>query len=376
MSGKRFVIIYLLIVLAFLFFLASSVNASALAVETATPTPTITTKPLIILSTPTPFDLSSDCPEDGIVDGWGTVTPSALWSAYCSQCIVTPYWTSTAKPAPTWDGTGTPPPTETPTLSPSATFTPSPTSDGGDYYLVSCSVSISQVGNGCGVAVDNSICELQNNDKTCHCLVDASTSSDGEGGTHSCRFGVNVDTERSDWYNAASHIWWTSNVSSFNSWTDYKSIWTRADGTYYVDTGEVDARQTMGYRYQIYNDADTGGQMSVSGDAYISTDGSIVSTPTPSPTPDGNFCDTVQDENDTDPVFGYTGIEYGAMYCADLLPFDISILGVDMSIPHFAHICLQDVSIGTGTMFGMSIDLDVALFVAGVAWAIRNLFIS
>jgi hypothetical protein len=72
---------------------------------------------------PTPFDAS--CPV-GTPAGWGTYTPSPLWSVECGACavIVTPTLTLTPSPVPTWSGIGTPPATGTGT--PLATVTGTP----------------------------------------------------------------------------------------------------------------------------------------------------------------------------------------------------------------------------------------------------------
>jgi hypothetical protein len=79
---------------------------------------------------PTPFDVS--CPV-GTPAGWGTYTPSPLWSVECGACavIVTPTSTMTASPVPTWSGTGTPPATASPTASPTVSPTASPIPEGG-----------------------------------------------------------------------------------------------------------------------------------------------------------------------------------------------------------------------------------------------------
>ena len=71
------------------------------------------------------------CP-GGLPIGYGTVTPDALWSICCGQCLPTvtdmaSFPTSTADGSPTVTGT---PPTSTATVTATATGTASPTSAG------------------------------------------------------------------------------------------------------------------------------------------------------------------------------------------------------------------------------------------------------
>lgn len=373
--------LYLVVILSGLGFCLlgtpTSTKASPRLFTTSTPSPTITTEPLIIFETPTSMPvLSAECPEDGVIEGWLTVTPSALWLSYCAHCVVTPLWTSTAQPTPTWDGTGTPDATATP----DATETPSPSSptpanDG--YYLEYCTSSIDWVGNGCASPVDNTVCVLSIDNRQCACEVEAFIDDVGGGGTSSCRLHVNVRARRSDWYSAASSLRWYDNVVPSHGFSSF-SFWTRTNGEFYTHEGAIDASRVYEFHFATYSSAEAMGEMSLVGQAVIGLDDIVMSTPTPiaTPTQSDLYCDTVHGDVPENSPFWYSGIEFGAMYCIDLLPYEKSILGVDLVIPHFAHICVQNVSLGQGKIFGMLIDLDVALFVAGVAWAIRNLFIS
>lgn len=341
-------VLVLLVVLSF----PKSTKASPLFQTTPSPSPTITTQPLIVFETPTPFEYSSDCPEDEIVEGWGTVTPSALWMSLCAHCILTPYHTYT--PAPTDESFPTPPdgtvyPTQTPEPTPTSTPDPSPIdnfsfnsgSHGAPYVTVSS---------------DTWTCS-KTDDYTLSCAgtilgYDSNQYVSGD-------IFVEAFIETSG--NEYDPVYWEWELFEGGSVNPLGM----SDQSVLSTTGNFTARGTSPPTGASYV-----GNVSFSATLIISLQ------PIPDePPPPELYCDEVQGETGED-VFGYTGITYGQIFCVDLLPFEAEFLGLTISIPHFAHICIQDVGIGTATILGMPINLNVALFVLGLGWAIRNLFIS
>jgi len=116
---KKIVIIFMVL----LFIVGMLFYAGVVHAQTETPTPEVTPT-----FTVTPISQVKDCPE-GDPLGWGTYTPSPLWSVECNTCFDTPAPTETMYPTmdataqPTeFSGTataqfltGTPTPTITPT---------------------------------------------------------------------------------------------------------------------------------------------------------------------------------------------------------------------------------------------------------------------
>lgn len=85
-------------------------------------------EPLFKSPTPYPTDYFG-CPEEGEMEGLGTVTPAVVWLMECGLCIndQTPQPTEFIEPSPTWDSSE---PTPVPTGTPVPTITPGP-----EYYL-------------------------------------------------------------------------------------------------------------------------------------------------------------------------------------------------------------------------------------------------
>ena len=114
-----------------------------------------------------------------------------------------------------------------------------------------------------------------------------------------------------------------------------------------------------------------------SGHLRIAAHGFPTPAPTVTPGPgDSGFCGSVEPVTPDNEIFGLTGLELGNIVCVDLLPIDIKILTLEISVPRFAHICFQDVSFGYAYVFGMKINLTAPLYLLAIAWSIRNLFIS
>jgi hypothetical protein len=98
-------------------------------------------------------------------------------------------------------------------------------------------------------------------------------------------------------------------------------------------------------------------------------------TATPAPGQGGypGYCGSIVGAADSG--FSYTGITYGDIECLDLGPLDwADILPIWMgpvaeilpSIPWIAHVCFQDMDIGSATIFGGTVYLSAIAFVAGI----------
>jgi hypothetical protein len=103
-------------------------------------------------------------------------------------------------------------------------------------------------------------------------------------------------------------------------------------------------------------------------------------TPTISPTgtPNTNFCASV---SSAETGFSWSGISIGQTSCLDIGPYDGFDFGGLTSnpigaYPWLAHICLQDVSFGVAEVFGVSVSLQVILYILGVVAIVRNMFVS
>jgi len=326
-----------------------------------TGTATITSEPILKMTTPTPqtFDEDTSCSEDGTISGWETVTPSSYWLYQCSQCLVTLEGTSTAVPPtaiPTWDGTGTPLPTLEPTATPTPTETPFVP------YVIHCG---------------STDC-IQVDDYTAKRYCDGSVMS------WSCSLRVT-----SGWAHVSGSV---EGVWTWDSYTN-RDVGAKAEfyrkyigTTTYTFPGAFAKTGTIEIPYTTVPLSTNTTEESVStritglgtgDDAWF--EGWLYAYGYPAPTPPpatDMYCASVDGEQDDGEIFGFTGIELGSTYCVDLLPWEISILGVDISIPLFAHICFQNISLGSIYVFGLKLGLDGFVYALGVAWALRNMFIS
>jgi hypothetical protein len=347
-------------------------SPSLATAQEPTPTATITSPPPLQISTPVSgeFDEGNDCPEDGNITGFGTVTPSAFWEYSCSHCLVTPESTSTPAPVPTWDGTGTPPPTTTPTID----VTPTSQPQAGGYITEYTMVGYVQPNSWCLTNTLNStVCTLSPDGSVLSCSVDMqaydSASSDTLG--RSCEAGIQVSFLRSQ---DELYVYWEDDIT-FTP-TQSQNVMYANYQNYDLSSGELLITQGGIATIRAYSSGLYTGFLRVVGTLTISTS-PIGIPPTPTPNPDAEFCSSVAPLNDEE-YFGFTGVEFGQMACVDFLdpPINKEILGVEINIPHFIHLCFQDVSIGVITLFGMSFSLDTIVAVGVAIWALRNLFIS
>jgi hypothetical protein len=97
-------------------------------------------------------------------------------------------------------------------------------------------------------------------------------------------------------------------------------------------------------------------------------------TPTATATHIASYCEITDSVGSI--AFSYSGLIFGAAHCVDVGNWSVSILGIAIDIPWIAHLCFQDVTLGTVILFNVVVSLDIIAYVLGVAWAIRNLFIS
>ena len=87
------------------------------------------------------------------------------------------------------------------------------------------------------------------------------------------------------------------------------------------------------------------------------------------------WCATIEEEDDS-LWFDYDGITFGDIYCVDIGPYSVELLGWEIGLPYIANICVQEVGFGHVVIFGLDVDLDAFSWVIAVAWVLRNIFIS
>ena len=332
---------------------------------------TITSHAILDFSTPTPINYSADttCAEDGNIEGWGTVTPSALWRLMCESCVVTPFLTSTAPPAPTWDGTGTPPPTGTAT--PEATSTPAPTltpqAVNNEFNRADTKLSVSfdytyePFCTDCYYDVDCNLWTLT---------------------TYRCDIIFSGTSNATDEHYPQAHVvgnlwmgyWRPTDIYYFR----HDDVVSNIEITGQVDDGYIGTTEVVMAIPSTNLLASQGqGNFYYRGKLLYSMQNTdplhIAGTPTPAPLQ--SMCSSVKGGGD-DQIFGFEGIEFGAMRCVDLFEYSVTILGIDINLPMFAHLCFQDVSLGNAYIFGFPIDMDAPLYLLGITWFLRNLFVS
>jgi hypothetical protein len=372
---------------------------------TSTPAPTVTiTAPApYIPSVETPVIPDNfECPL-GLPAGSGITTPDSTWMLLCSQCLTTPFPTSTfiASPVPTWDGTGTPPATSTITPTATVTVTPTitPTPTGGVSGL-SCSDRDSPNANGDG---DYS-CEVVGD----HLHIEFAYSSGGYAPSWATFFNTTDDMWDGTQYvtmDMHSHIlisfsggdsdknvrWFFS--ERFANWPPYGYD---LEDNHYGSMGNLDVDYDRTVTALLENDGHSNptavgitlsfgdvqqwfGYYDVWASDHVPTPETPTVTPTAEPTLEGSYCAVIH--NDGDAGFSWTGITFGDTYCFDIGPYD----GFDFggltapaygAFPWIAHICFQDVDLGTITVFLVSISLSTIAYVLGIMMIIRNMFVS
>lgn len=364
------------------------VTAMPLAQDTLTPTPTITSPaigwiPTILPLTPPTFT-NILCPPVTPY-GYGTVTPNALWSAYCGQCVdVTQIASPQATPSPT-DAqstmtqtiiamTATRTRTPTPVVSPTATNTPTTKLTVSTPGWPSCwygwalpdawSYVCSQYYNGV-----KCVTSIRNYPPGDFCLRGEWQFSDSRGG------GTQQYWYRTDGYAGGTYV---STGYPYLYGAMSRTGLSVGSGENVVGIGEYhdNGTSSSSSRYMGIGAAQHYNKTSIwDNTTYIYPFAGIPPTPTAGPTPNaGSYCSTV--DGSTYNAFSLSSLTLGIKYCVDIGNWSYSILGVAIDIPWIAHLCLQDVSFGTATILGVVISLDTIVTIAVIAWATRNLFIS
>lgn len=361
------------------------VTAMPLMQDTETPTPTITSPaigwiPTILPLTPPTFT-NILCPPVTPY-GYGTITPNALWSAYCGQCVdVTQIASPQATPSPT-DAestmtqtiiamTATRTRTPTPVIPPTATNTPTTKLTLGSNSSPSCwyawpapdssSYTCSEYGAGiyCAVSVRN-----YPPGDFCYRREWNFTDSRGTGA-------------KTYWYKYGGYSGGSYVASSFPQMLFHPALCSGpADNCLGIGAYGGGGNASTASRVVNVGAAQHYNKTSIwDSSLYIYPFDGIPLTPTAGPTPNaGSYCSTV--DGSTYDAFSLSSLTLGVKYCADIGPWSYSVLGVGIDVPWIAHLCLQDVSFGTATMLGVVISLDTIVTIAVIAWAVRNLFIS
>ncbi len=343
------------------------------------------------------------CPTAGIV-GWGTLTPSSAWNLLCSQCVTTPMATSTAHPTGTsvpWAGTGTPPAGCTPM--PNGTGTPAPyCSRAGTPTPIAPTVTPVRGVLSCygtppaGVTCTNMgnylVFDIQ---KVVTGLTGGATMSNFTVGQYkrnggSSQMGVvanYVHTETSGY--ALNTVYTGVSVCPFDAGcVNYAGFASSSGaGTVSVTNSMSPDFRSIGGSTGWQNTVSIRGDVnwpitgwSVTGKIYLYADPAfMLPTPiAPTGTPNPNYCYSV---SSVESGFSWSGVTLGTTSCMDIGPYDGFDFGGLTSnpigaYPWLAHICLQDVSFGVAEIFGVSISLQVVLYILGIVALIRNMFVS
>lgn len=364
---------------ALLFLSVLSVYAAPPAQDTQTPTVTITSQGAYVPTIQPTMAADDFACGTGTPVGYGTVTPDGLWSVLCSSCMpLEGLETSTPNPTSyTPTVTGTPPtPTSTPNTGPA---------------LISC-----------GSRGDNGVSCTEIDAYTVRLTIVSSGSAQG------IFWGSVESFDTATWYVELHSLVYT--VGQWYDTTIYPE--TSLVGGLLDDGGmwypPISYTSTYlgcggGCRYYDFNvgtyervieDVLPGDHLfwvfsRVGGSAWWDTNGmyAIISsvptggTATPTPGPSGGYCTVVNGGGEpASEGFSWSGITYGSQYCFDIGPLDQWDWGIvnlaNIGLPWIAHICLQEIDIGVIEIFGVSVSLLVVAYVVGIAWIIRNMFVS
>lgn len=358
---------------------------------TITPSPTITAPPPPLVTVlPGTFPASFLCPT-GVPMLWETVTPSSAWWFFCAQCITTRFPTSTPRtPTPAPSSTGTP-------YTPTSTATPTPTATpvGLTLYLVNAPV-LNIYGSNMTVVSHTESCYNLEGGIYCSGVFTASWTTSGFERNMSLWLGM----RRSDnsISNYSVYMWhrinpnYTSSVAQWGarahpingqgsdwiSWTDDSEDESHVNrnGDPLPTCGGTSnpCKEVRPFYIRPGNSSNTGVTYNWA-TYFYAVPGLPPVTPSPTATArPGSYCDVTDSVGSI--AFSYSGLIFGAAHCVDVGNWSVSILGIAIEIPWIAHLCFQDVTLGTVILFNVVVSLDIIAYVLGVAWAIRNLFIS
>jgi len=365
MSKKQYKYIFLLIVVAvfaLLVFLVPSVGASSLLQVTDTPSPVFET------ATPSPtVSLWGDCPV-GTPVGFGTYTPSPLWSVECSKCFNTP--TVTPSPFPTIDPTLYPTEyalTGTPTVLPSSTPSGSSPVSCGYQTMNSGEYSCTQLDTNSVLVYPYAFGSPAGDRK----LFDGFITVNGSGPALLSYSGFDLyDTNAHNYYNQTAP-WYSEKIVTFaglditpsftsNTYHSDMDFW-RVRWDYVPASFEVQ----LPYDVDIYNlvVTDKASTYHLAGSSFNITITSNYSiTPTPEPSIYSGFCSSVAPP--VDDTFGFDLFMPNGFPNCDM-GWDSFEVG-SYVIPA-VEICFQPSQIGVITLFGNSYEMGVYALAAAAA---------
>ncbi len=326
---------------------------------TATLTPTITEAPSDPFVIPTrgtnPEDF--ECPE-GYPEGWLTVTPSSLWDIVCSQCFISA--TGTPEPATSTPTPGAGTPTVTP-VTPTATVGPYyyaggewihpfdivHTAGGGYWVIKEWEMNMSDYLTGIVYKFSGGGGGLQIKPMA------ASPVSLFYGDTSFSVYDAEAKVCICEW--SGSCVWMFEAAHIYDcDYTTNMAYWNQPVGAGVRNVewqvGYVGSRTySMDYIQPVYYGVPSG------------------PTPTPMPTaiPVDSYCSVIDPGEQQEEDFLWSGITWGASYCIDIGPY------VLFDIPHVAHICVQNISMGYVYVFGIKVLLDIILYVFGGVMIVR-----
>lgn len=351
--------------------------------------------PPLVTVLPGTFPASFLCPTGNPLL-WNTVTPSSAWWFFCAQCISTRYATSTPRtPTPTITPTGT---VSTPTKTPTPTLTPTATPSILTLYVMYPPV-LNVYGSGMTVDSHSESCYQVYGGYYCSGTFTAHWSTNAFERNMSLWMGMRRSDNSTD--NYAVYMWhrivpnyvsavaeWgarTHDVSDGNenwiSWTDDASDEDNVNRNgdplpSCGGAGQTICKEVRPFYIRPRNSSSAG--QTFNWQTYFYAVPLPPTTPTVTPTATatriGSYCDVTDSVGSI--AFSYSGLIFGAAHCVDVGNWSVSILGIAITIPWIAHLCFQDVTLGTVILFNVVVSLDVIAYVLGVAWAIRNLFIS
>lgn len=343
--------------------------------------PTVTAPPFGVATQATRSANPSDftCPADP-PSGWLTTTPSSSWLILCGQCLNAdgswPNLTPTGTPPPTVYGTSTLGPSPTNGPSPTATKTPTAT------VTRTPTVTLTPTKSWQSVAFIPPLSPWYG-------------VSPGGGIQNTYWYRIDMGAGNTIKYDGSSYVDWSGACHSAGSDAVAVQLCVSTDGNtcgtprLQYSCGALEGRDrswdgityatgTNGPgRYLIGRVVTTGasGQWALN-DAVLHHVEVQWGIPTPGPTPTAapvldNYCTSVDGSNESD--FGYSGIIYDVTECLDVGPWSVTIpiLGFSFDVPWLLHLCLQGVSLGVVTVFGVGVLLDVIALVMAVVMAIR-----
>lgn len=330
------------------------------------------------------------CPA-GTPIGWGTVTPDVLWSAACSQCLLTltPQKTATPYPLPTWAvgltqtaayATGTE------TLVATRTITPSPIPVS-DITLVSFTTT--KHFNTGGSGSSDWACSLSGGVVRCDGTFTISDSSSLFSSQYDSTVVVGDPSTPRDYYLTYQND--AIQVGNGSGRSNQSGSWVSIPvGT--SQSGQAQALNQSG-NWTVTKSFDTSTNTYTGTWIWrkrytISTSGYVpiadpTATPTVTPTPVVSDCSTVSGSTAVD-ITDLPGILIGPAICTgfDGAEIDLSTINwltgmsfEDISLPG-VEVCFRPITFGKVKIFGMEFDLDILSAVITGVLAIRWLFRS